>query len=400
MMLHEPLHADSHHASSTRRREMAVLAAAAASIVVLGAAAQAQTTAPTARATASDRAIQDFWTPKRLLDAKPFLPRPGAAHRVQPTAVTTEGDGEPILSAPGAAPTRGDDGSLARRLHPPVREAPAAATAPSSDVQPMLSSSTGAHFTTTRVFPDAAVTTSPYRIVGKLFAYNPNTRLTLNCSAAVLRARLVVTAGHCIYHAGPSGDDSSTNRYFYTNLNFVPSYNNGAAPLGSWTYSWGIVAGAWANGGGTVPNSQDVAILEMNDKNGQKISAYTGYFGYSTGGLSPNHLTILGYPCNIDSCSRMQSTGAGSYASGGNNTVIYGSAQGGGTSGGPWVQDFGVAGSGAPTGVGKNILRSVSSYGPSTSGPLYLGASILLSSGTGSFGAILQTACAHKAGNC
>ena len=384
--------------NSFGRREMLTLAVAAASVALLGTTAGAQTTSPTTRATASDRAIQDFWTPERILASKPIALKPAPGFLPKPLTVDPQSDPAPFVSSPGAAPTKGDDTSLARRVHPPLKAAANAISA--ADVEPANTSTTGAYFTTNRVSPDAAVNSWPYRIAGKLLAYNPVSKATINCSASVLRARLVVTAGHCVYHAGPTSDDSSSNRYFYTNFNFIPAYTNGAAPLGSWSYTWGIVSSTWVNGGGTVPNAQDVALLEMNDKNGSKISAYTGYFGYGVGGLSPNHLTIIGYPCNIDSCTRMQNTTAGSYASGGNNTVIYGSAQGGGTSGGPWVQDFGVAGTGAPTGTGRNALRSVSSYGPNTSGPLYLGGSILLPSGTGSFGSILSTACAHKAGNC
>lgn len=379
-----------------RRHESMVAVATVLAVVLLGASAQAQTASPSSRATASDRAIQNFWTPERLLTARPVTPTPGRDFRPMPLPVTPDSAGAPEIGAPGAGPTRPDDRSLARRLHAPIE---GIATPPSS-VAPANTSSTGAHFTTARVHPDTTVSAAPYRIAGKLFAYNPVSRATLNCSASVIRPRLVVTAGHCVYHAGPTSDEGSSNRYFYTNLTFIPAYTNGSAPLGSWSYTWVIVSGTWASGGGKVPNAQDVAILETADKNGVKISAYTGYFGYGTGGLSPNHLTIIGYPCNIDACRRMQHTNAGSYASGGSNTVIYGSAMGGGASGGPWVQDFGIPGSGSPSGTGRNILRSVSSYGPSNSGPLYLGGSILLGSGAGSFGSMMSTACAHRAGNC
>ena len=133
------------------------------------------------------------------------------------------------------------------------------------------------------------------------------------------------------------------------------------------------------------------------DKNGRKISYYTGYLGFATGGLAPNHLTALGYPCNLDSCTRMQRSDAQSFAAS-NNTAVVGSAMRGGASGGPWIQDFGVRPSSNPAiaGLGANYQRGNSSYGPTAYEPKYLGASIWDSRWV----SIKNTACAHRAGNC
>jgi hypothetical protein len=117
-------------------------------------------------------------------------------------------------------------------------------------------------------------------------------------------------------------------------------------------------------------------------------------------GPHPNHLTLVGYPCNLDNCQKMENTMAQSFDNGGNNTIRYGSAMRGGSSGGPWIQDFGVAANGAPSGEGANYLKSVTSYGPIATEPKYQGASILLNSGSGSFIDLLNQVCAHRAGNC
>lgn len=370
------------------------LAGAVALVAALASGSALAQTSPSMTNPASAKQTSDFWTAKRHLDAKPIELIPAPTHKLEPLSAVPQSTG-PELMAPGAPPAKPGDTSFATRIHPAVG-------LKSSDdgISPSNTSSHGSYFTTSRVFPDAATSTWPYSISGRLTAFNPVSGQTLFCSASVLRPRIVITAGHCVYHAGPTNDDPSTNRYFYKNLAFTPSYNNGAAPFGQWAYSWVIVSGTWSNGGGTVPNAQDIAMLEIADKGTSKIGSTVGYYGYGTGGLSPNHLTIIGYPCNIDNCAKMQNTNAGSYASGGNNTVVYGSAQRGGTSGGPWVQDFGLAGAGAPSGTAGNWLRGVSSYGPTATEPKYLGASILQASGAGSFGNLLTQACAHKAGNC
>jgi hypothetical protein len=85
------------------------------------------------------------------------------------------------------------------------------------------------------------------------------------------------------------------------------------------------------------------------------------------------------------------------------NTVQYGSDMRGGSSGGPWVQNLGVAAAGQTGGSNSAANRAVgvTSYGPTAVGPLYQGSSILDNTfaNTGKTG-IFDTACKHRAGNC
>jgi V8-like Glu-specific endopeptidase len=213
----------------------------------------------------------------------------------------------------------------------------------------------------------------------------------------VLRPRIVVTAGHCV--SNPS--TVPANRFFFTNFLFVPAFNNGAAPFGSWTSGQQWVLNAWQLSDGSVPNAGDVAFLIIRDRvvsgTPRKIGDLTGWLGYATNSLVKNHVTMLGYPCNLDSCQRMQSTNAGSFASGGNNTQIYGSAARGGASGGPWIQDFGINPASNPTvALGLNRLVGITSYGPTAPEPKYLGSSIL----DANFESVLMSACNSNAGNC
>ncbi len=346
-----------------------------------------------------------YWTNQALRQAQPMeLPTPEETEtqwempkgfELEAPALNgefREGDSD------GGSPPEIDPGETLRRqldYDPDTSETALPQAGP--EMGPEATSSFGAYFTTKRVTPDSTTTAFPYRTVGKLFFRDPRTGANSVCSAAVIKPRLVATAGHCV----TSPSSTPANRYFYTNFLFVPAFNNGAAPYGSWTSSQQWVLNAWHQSNGTVPNAGDIAILVMRDQlvNGvpRRIGAITGWLGWQVNALSRNHLTLLGYPCNLDSCAKMQETSAAAFAAGGNNTFIYGSASRGGHSGGPWVQDFGVAPAGAAPGLlGRNLLVGITSYGPNATEPKYLGASNFGQS----FIDLLTAACNATAGNC
>jgi len=208
-----------------------------------------------------------------------------------------------------------------------------------------------------------------------------------------------------VFHAS----ETVAQRYFYTNWLFVPAFRQippaaQVAPYCRWTTSFRIVTGEWSGGSGAVPNAQDVALMESVDQacnagsTLQRLGSVTGYYGYATNSLIPQSITQIGYPGNLDGGLRMQVTNAESFDNGGNNTVRIGSSQRGGASGGGWLKDFGVqpSDSAAHPAVSRNQIVSVTSYGPISETPQYLGGSIL----NKSFIDILSKACAHKAGNC
>jgi len=145
----------------------------------------------------------------------------------------------PQVSGAGAAPTI-TGGPVNEFLYN-------AGVSANSDVSPSATSSTGAFFTTSRVFPDSATLSYPWRAAGKLFFHDPRTNGNFICSASVLRPRLIVTAGHCVYQAKPA----SGTRYFFNNFLFVPAFRQippaaSVAPYCSWTTAYRITTGAWA----------------------------------------------------------------------------------------------------------------------------------------------------------
>lgn len=331
-------------------------------------------------------AVRAYWTPQRMRDAKAVeLP------------ISTEPLGEMTATAAETGPPKGApegravgkvDASMAVKFYTPNADE-------EDDVAPMQTSSFGAHFTTHRVFPTAAAQTSPALRTGKLFFTKPGVG-NFVCSAEVGRHRLVFTAGHCVFSA------NLNPKRFHTNFLFVPGLANGTGPTGSWTARAVQAAASWRNGNGSVPNAQDLGILEMNDRafSGvvRKISFFTGFNGWRTSTFGANHVTMLGYPCNIDSCNLMQRTDAGIHSALAPNTFRFGSAARGGQSGGPILENFGVLGVGHPPpgGFGANVSLSNASYGPTATEPKYIGASHRNSE----FVTILNQMCALRAGNC
>ncbi len=340
-----------------------------------------------AAANSSTDAVSASWTPQALQNAIPMeriakgkVPSSSSPQAQTGRLASSEGSGSPpkVNPAPNTQP-----------LFKP--QARAANTTP----QPNNYGSDNAHFTSSRLIPLSADTEYPYRTTGKLFFRDQN-GVSYVCSASVLRPRVVLTAGHCV-HKGSGGGSG-----FFKDFLFIPAYRDGMAPYGKWSWSWVVVTGEWASGGGGVPNSGDYAILEFQDQyiNGgvRKIGDVTGYLGYRTQSLLPNHATLLGYPCNLDSCEKIHEVTAESHRSSGNNTVLYGSDMRGGSSGGPWVQNFGAPASGQTGGknTGLNQIIGVTSYGYVSTEPLVQGSSIL----NDTFLNILDIACKARPGNC
>ncbi|WP_426174774.1 trypsin-like serine peptidase [Massilia sp. TWR1-2-2] len=343
---------------------------ATAAALLMASAAHSQTatpnpTGPLAKANIGPaNAAGQFWTPERLKSARP-LPVPqarqGMVSAAPPSAL---GAAAPVRNE-GSPPTVQVAPRERRLFTPDKRSAVAPADAP---VRPSAAGNLGACFTSTRVFPmfngEAAEYSAdrvfPYRAVGKLFFTANGAPFT--CSAAVLQRRVVVTAGHCVHSGSPNG--------FYENFLFVPAYRDGVAPFGAWTWSNVIVAPAWANGGGMVPNPADYAMISFRDQRLEpdaplsRLGDVAGWFGWQTGSLYPNHTSKIGYPCNLDDCEKMQNVMSASLRATDANTVEYGSDAREGSSGGPWIQNLEQVSLGGASGIDAvpNVLVGVTSY--------------------------------------
>ena len=326
-----------------------------------------------------------YWTPERLANAQPML------LLANPKAVALEAaaqaSGTPV-SLPGKRPTVAASADSATRLYDPAQ---VKIQVEAGDLESQAAGSLGAYFTSARVNPPALETIFPNRTVGKLF-FTDSTGSSFVCSASVIRQRIVVTAGHCVH----SGDGGTAG--FHRNFLFVPAFRDGHAPLGTFTPRYVGTTSQWLASNGVVPNEADFGMLEMNDRAGTKIGAITGTLGFRTLSLTSNHTTKLGYPCNIDTCQKMQQVTSQSFRTVSPNNVEYGSNARGGSSGGPWVMNYGVQGKGGVT-RNLNALVGVSSYGYISTLPKVQGSSIP-DSRPGGFIPLLNAMCAHRAGNC
>lgn len=234
-----------------------------------------------------------------------------------------------------------------------------------TDAGPASFGSANLDFTRSRITPQTGNTAVPYRTTGKLFFSAPGGDFV--CSASVIAARVVITAAHCM-HSGSA---------FYDNWAFVPGYDGTRAtlaqqrPFGTWTYTGGAINSKWAASGGSLPNEADFGALVFADQNiggtTKKIADVVGKYKVSLNHLFDNHVTMLGYPCNFDSCNIMQRVDSSDhrippgYTAG--DVYEYGSDMTGGSSGGPWLENFGV-GATVPSGPWKtrNGVVAVTSY--------------------------------------
>ncbi len=208
----------------------------------------------------------------------------------------------------------------------------------------------------------------PYRAAGKLFFKEGADSYV--CSASLIKRGIVVTAAHCVSDYG--------KKLFYSNFRYVPSYNNGTAPYGTWTAASPRVMTAYFNGTDVCTTTgvvckNDVAVLTLVPQSGVYAGASTGWFGYGWNGYGFNSvnqalITQLGYPVALDSGALMERTDSQGYVSPANaNNTIIGSLQTGGSSGGPWVVNLGMQPVLAGTAFGAesahNTVVGVTSWG-------------------------------------
>lgn len=323
------------------------------------------------------KSVSAYWTAERFKAAKP-LPLPQAVARAKPDAPESAPAGK-VEGSDAQAPSLQFKASGVRLYSPD----PGAAADRAQAVDPGAVGVFGAHYTSTRVFPlftgsgapFSADRAYPYTTVGMLFFSIDGSPYV--CSASVIQRRVVATAGHCV-HSGTSGG-------FHNNWVFVPAFRDGTAPFMVWTWRYATVTGTWATGGGGVPNAADYAMIEFGDQplstGGApvKLGNVTGWLGWQTLSLDGNHTSKLGYPCNLDGCLRMQNVMSSNFRATAPNNVEYGSDARGGSSGGPWVQNFQTLQSGGASGsnTGSNRIVGVTSYGYVETEPKVQGASIL-----------------------
>jgi V8-like Glu-specific endopeptidase len=343
-----------------------------------------------------DRAVTKArWTPEALAGARPLpLPRVEVSldrpRQVPVKAAAPADDFVEVFPSLPQAPTLSD--AEAARFRQRLFDFTAEELRrlrDDEDVEPAEKNygSSGLDYTSSRLIPSSAVEEFPYRAVGRLFFSDGTDNFV--CTAAVIARRLVVTAGHCV-HDGPGNG-------FFEDFLFIPAYFNGDAPFGTWSVTEAFVTADWA-GDADVPHPDDFALLQMEDQNGMRIADVAGKLAFVPDQLADNHLTLLGYAGNLDGGEEIHQVNSGDFFDFLDGTVAYGSDMEGGSSGGPWIQNFNrkAAGQGGGRNRARLAIVGVTSFGFVHEGIRAQGASIF----SRNFRVLRQDACFAQNGNC
>lgn len=249
----------------------------------------------------------------------------------------------------------------------------------------------------------------PFRASGKLFFKDGTDSYV--CSASLIKRGVVVTAAHCVAAFGE-------NRFF-SNFVFVPGYRNGSAPYGKWNATSVTVLASYSDG--TMSCAQpgvvctgDVAVIQLAPKFGRYPGSSTGWYSYGYDGWgfrsglsiassqSLVQITQIGYPVGLNNGAYMERNDSMGFRSGSlsSNTII-GSLMTGGSSGGPWLVNFGtrpaLTGTTAGTFPDANVVVGVTSWGYTDSAVKQQGASPFTSS---NIKVLVDTVCANNNPRC
>jgi V8-like Glu-specific endopeptidase len=218
------------------------------------------------------------------------------------------------------------------------------------------------------------VTMYPWRPTGKLYMKFGST--TFVCTASVIEKGILVTAAHCVQDYGLGAGGSADSVFFR------PALHGGKARYGTWRATAWVVPEVYANGtdncevSGVVCDN-DIALVVLktgpapyqSKEIGQVVGRYSYYEknqGFSNFlGKKATQITQLGYPVDFDKGRKMIRTDTLGYQETPNNIII-GSDQTGGSSGGPWLMNFGldpISASSAPSFNSPNRVVATTSWG-------------------------------------
>jgi V8-like Glu-specific endopeptidase len=153
----------------------------------------------------------------------------------------------------------------------------------------------------------------------------------------------VITAGHCVKLDGA----------FHTNWAFVPAYNNGNAPYGTWTARATMATPQWV---ASEDINYDVGAAVVNQLNGQSLTDVVGGQGVAFNQARGQNMYAFGWPAAspYDGTRMIYCSGRvfNAFISNGLGMTCN---MTGGSSGGPWFLQFSEA-------TGTGLVNSVNSY--------------------------------------
>lgn len=279
----------------------------------------------------------------------------------------------------------------------------------------------GGHpFTTKRASASgdsAPVGSYPWSATGKLFMRFGTSNFV--CTASVIGKSLLATAAHCVHNYGDQREG------FADAITFEPGRHELSRPYGSWqAKQWWIpkvyfdgtdVCSPQAPG---VVCENDVAVIVLEQVNNIHVADVAGQYEFNDGpddtgygfvnflGQMSAQITQLGYPSRNFNGDKMIRTDSLGFQDTPNNVVI-GSNQTGGSSGGPWLENFGTTTSfsGPPaTDNESNQVVAVTSWG-FTSGQVKIQGASMFSKNTtytekSNIQSLVDSACTANPGHC
>ncbi len=277
------------------------------------------------------------------------------------------------------------------------------------------------------------VSSKPYRQTGKLMMrFGAD---WFNCTASLIKKSLLITAAHCVHNFGEE-DAGFADEVLWFPANTKDPETTSGGPYGSYAgIEWRIPSPyhdgtdtCQAGAGGVVCNN-DLATVVLEVKAGVTAGKKLGgNYDYGWNGVSSikspafgnatvSDISQLGYPVAFDSGFQMQrnnSFGKFIQGTGSNGKVLkqtqLGSALTGGSSGGPWLVNFGtrpkISAGGASLGSDSlsNTVVGVTSWGFTTVGVNVQGSSFFGQNaeypdanyggfGAGNIGFLVQNTC-------
>ncbi|MFJ6939042.1 trypsin-like serine peptidase [Streptomyces sp. NPDC101132] len=181
--------------------------------------------------------------------------------------------------------------------------------------------------------PSSAFAPTASRTAGKVFFKNPQDGKNYVCSASAINSaskQMVATAGHCV-HGGKGGK-------WMTNWTFVPRYNNGSRPYGTFAAKEFRTFTSWISSSNL---SRDVAFVTTYKRSdGKKLVNVVGGNGLSYNYDRSNYVTIFGYPVARQNGQVMIYCQGNTSADPGTSKVRIKCNLTGGASGGPWLRKY------------------------------------------------------------
>lgn len=154
---------------------------------------------------------------------------------------------------------------------------------------------------------------------------------------------VVMTAGHCVKLDGA----------FHTNWAFVPAYNNGNAPYGTWTARATMATPQWV---ASEDINYDVGAAVVNQLNGASLTDVVGGQGVAFNQARGQNMYAFGWPAAAPyDGTRMIYCSGRVFNAFLSNGIGMTCNMTGGASGGPWFLQFNEA-------SGTGLLNSVNSY--------------------------------------